>query len=537
MNWNGGTIITGKQINFANGSFIEQYAGTIISTNTTHDIGVFQTTVSPPEHAKIVVRDLVLDGHTRPALYLPLLGVGVVRLRPRLGAVTIPPFSVFLLAEFEDFNVSEARVTFPYLHARTPETGVDSTNFINASDPFRSGSKNASTNVFGYVRIFRDVALDLKDLAGAAASEVAYYLADVDSGNRRTIDTFSDGDQVYSGVTSGGTAVLGRVLHAVHTIQAPETEAVYDNRTPSALDILTFLLFGYEYAPVPVATPMYGNGLLTVDQVMLPDASITEPVKATVDAYATIDNSAELYDAAKAYLHDNYAGELAPLLTRNGTTVDLGSLDLVIDAVNPTAFAFAAGVITISAAVFDGSITTSGTITLVDGATLSNCTTTARVILATSGISTYVLDACTLNEVENVSGTDATLNLLNGSSVAIEIETSGTITLFTVSKLTLTGLSGNDNVIVYDGNIGVLATASPVGEFSYTTVGSEVFLDTDKLVYVVIRPGYTDFFGAWDTTADLSLPFSATQFTQGNGSPMYQATSDVLWAGAVRADS
>ena len=323
MNWNGGTIITGKQINFANGSFIEQYAGTIISTNTTHDIGVFQTTVSPPEHAKIVVRDLVLDGHTRPALYLPLLGVGVVRLRPRLGAVTIPPFSVFLLAEFEDFNVSEARVTFPYLHARTPETGVDSTNFINASDPFRSGSKNASTNVFGYVRIFRDVALDLKDLAGAAASEVAYYLADVDSGNRRTIDTFSDGDQVYSGVTSGGTAVLGRVLHAVHTIQAPETEAVYDNRTPSALDILTFLLFGYEYAPVPVATPMYGNGLLTVDQVMLPDASITEPVKATVDAYATIDNSAELYDAAKAYLHDNYAGELAPLLTRNGTTVDL----------------------------------------------------------------------------------------------------------------------------------------------------------------------------------------------------------------------
>ena len=113
--------------------------------------------------------------------------------------------------------------------------------------------------------------------------------------------------------------------------------------------------------------------------------------------------------------------------------------------------------------------------------------------------------------------------------MAIEIETSGTITLFTVSKLTLTGLSGNDNVIVYDGNIGVLATASPVGEFSYTTVGSEVFLDTDKLVYVVIRPGYTDFFGAWDTTADLSLPFSATQFTQGNGSPMYQATSDVLW--------
>ena len=95
------------------------------------------------------------------------------------------------------------------------------------------------------------------------------------------------------------------------------------------------------------------------------DESITEANQATVDAYTTLDTPEKLYDRAKSAWYDN---ETYPLLTRSGNTVDLGAYNLTIDATAASAYAFSGNTITIKASQYIGNLTTSGTVTLANGA-------------------------------------------------------------------------------------------------------------------------------------------------------------------------
>ena len=95
------------------------------------------------------------------------------------------------------------------------------------------------------------------------------------------------------------------------------------------------------------------------------DDSITETNQATVDAYVILETPAKLYDRAKSAW---YANENFPLLTRSGNTVDLGSYNLTIDAAAASAYAFNGNTITIKASQYIGNLTTSGTVTLANGA-------------------------------------------------------------------------------------------------------------------------------------------------------------------------
>lgn len=61
------------------------------------------------------------------------------------------------------------------------------------------------------------------------------------------------------------------------------------------------------------------------------DASLTETDKSIVDAYTVISNGNELYDAIKAYQVDNYTGEVGSLVTRDGTSIDLGIHDILVE--------------------------------------------------------------------------------------------------------------------------------------------------------------------------------------------------------------
>ena len=74
--------------------------------------------------------------------------------------------------------------------------------------------------------------------------------------------------------------------------------------------------------------------------LMLDDTNITEASKATVDAYVSIDSAQQFYDRAFSYLEDNFVGEGATIVSRNGDLVDAGALDVVVDAAALSAFAF-----------------------------------------------------------------------------------------------------------------------------------------------------------------------------------------------------
>ena len=121
---------------------------------------------------------------------------------------------------------------------------------------------------------------------------------------------------------------------------------------------------------------------------MLPDTSVTESNTTTVNGYSTIDNAAEFYDRAKLYLYDNFAGEDNTLVTRDGTSINAGSLDVVVDATAASAFAVSGSTITIKSSRFIGDITTTGTITLSNGVTVIGTRTDST---GTSKVTTLTL--------------------------------------------------------------------------------------------------------------------------------------------------
>jgi len=134
----------------------------------------------------------------------------------------------------------------------------------------------------------------------------------------------------------------------------------------------------YLYQPASLPLPLLTSQ--TVNLVALVDDSISQTNKATVDAYTTIDDLDQFYDSAKSWTVDNLAlanpSFGAQLVTANGSTLDLGAFDLTIDATAGSAFSVTGGTITInSASLGNGTkftaITTSGTVTLANGAAIT----------------------------------------------------------------------------------------------------------------------------------------------------------------------
>ena len=101
------------------------------------------------------------------------------------------------------------------------------------------------------------------------------------------------------------------------------------------------------------------------------DLSITHVNKTTVDAYTEIETAQKLYDRAKSWLVDNYTGQTSPILSRNGNSIDLNALNIVVDKTAATAFAFNGTTITIKADSFSGNLLTTGSITAANGAAIT----------------------------------------------------------------------------------------------------------------------------------------------------------------------
>ena len=162
------------------------------------------------------------------------------------------------------------------------------------------------------------------------------------------------------------------------------------------------------------------------------DLNITEQTKATVLAYTDLGTAEKLYDRHKAEWrdNDNYA-----LIGKVGSQLDLGAINLTIDATAVSVYTANTTSITAKAATYTGGATsTTGDVTTLNGALLSggifNCdinyqsgagttiteiTCTGTVDFDTAG--TYTIDGGTINEVTNTSGGAVTLLLENGAVI------------------------------------------------------------------------------------------------------------------------
>ena len=126
--------------------------------------------------------------------------------------------------------------------------------------------------------------------------------------------------------------------------------------------------FGYGYGIGMLDVPLRGLGGTTVNQVLFDDPLVTEPDLAAVLAYTQIDTANQLYDAFAASLFENYEGEESFALNRMGNLIDAGSLDIVFDQGAAQLIDLGGNVLTVrTGPSFDGSLTTTGLITLGSG--------------------------------------------------------------------------------------------------------------------------------------------------------------------------
>ena len=127
---------------------------------------------------------------------------------------------------------------------------------------------------------------------------------------------------------------------------------------------LNSFAFGKQINSANVSAEDYYGSTLT----LLNDLVLTETDKATIDAYTELETPQKFYDFAHSWLFDNYNSEASTLVNRSGNTIDAGSLDVTIDPSAASVFAYSGTSITVKASTFTGNITTTGTVTQLNGA-------------------------------------------------------------------------------------------------------------------------------------------------------------------------
>lgn len=241
----------------------------------------------------------------------------------------------------------------------------------------------------GFLWVTKDLKTTYKDASGNPIEGVTTYVRDFDNGKRRgphsiglthtsltsKLPEFSD-DLIYTSQSDAlGIGSTMQVTTAVWTGSSSDetTSGQWDYRSKynDAQDVFEIKQAHYNYLFAASSAQFTGVGILDFSNTLFVDPFITEQIKATVDAYSAIETPEKLYDRAKAYLLDNYAGETTSLVARLGDEIDAGSYNLVIDPEALTPFSFDGSTMSIRAAHFTGHIRTTAAVTLLNGATVN----------------------------------------------------------------------------------------------------------------------------------------------------------------------
>ncbi len=192
----------------------------------------------------------------------------------------------------------------------------------------------------------------------AALLNIQVYMVDTDSTNR--LSPYSPGDQVIDLLTLADgqfSATTLDVLTAVWHNDSNVNLSLFqiDDRMDINGGAIGYL---YEISVLILDNSMVGEDTALVQ--MVSDVAITQTTIATVQAYTTIDDNAELYDRSKEELFSDYTGETVKDVTTDGAyltpRVDLGINPAAVLAYTITI----APVMVIKTNDFTGKIRTSG---------------------------------------------------------------------------------------------------------------------------------------------------------------------------------
>lgn len=144
---------------------------------------------------------------------------------------------------------------------------------------------------------------------------------------------------------------------------------------------------------------------------------VTQTDSDLVAAYTTLETSAKFYDYSQYWLSLAANMTVAETITRSGSLIDAGAYNVTIDATAGAVFSVSGNTITIKASTYTGDMTTTGIITLTNGAEFIGTRTDANGTVAppktvsvtgiTAGSRLQIYNVTTATEIVNdvVSGT------------------------------------------------------------------------------------------------------------------------------------
>ena len=296
---------------------------------------------------------------------------------------------------------------------------------------FNQGGGNGS-----FVLSTQDIEFSFVDVDGNPLDDIIVFTTETDDGIREDVNSVDFTTiQTYSATSSGGVASIPQFRQCVFFTGDDGVSYRLISRFTTSQDDTDTQLFGIISYLHTIDTPSFsikGVGTYKVEGwTKVLDFLISESNKSTVDAYTEIDTSQKFYDRAKSYLVDNYAGEADTIVIRSGDLIDTGSYNITIDATAAAVFAFDGSTLTIKASTFVGNMITTGTVTLLNGATVagyytdtngtvSNTVLTLNDLKVNSEVRVY--DAGTTTELAGVENSGTSFNAaLSVSSVDIVI--------------------------------------------------------------------------------------------------------------------
>tara|TARA_R110000851_G_scaffold269143_1_gene421792 strand:- start:637 stop:2391 length:1755 start_codon:yes stop_codon:yes gene_type:complete len=288
-----------------------------------------------------------------------------------------------------------------------------------------------------YITTTKDVDISFVNELGSVVNP-KIYTVDVNSGNRKNQGGNNDtANKVYSSTAVAGATsieVTTGIYNAINT-----QNDIMDVRFTG--DVASFKFAEYSRALSSTSINLKGNDAAVVEWILFPDTLITQSIRATVDAYSTLDDSREFYDRAKSNLCTNFTGQIATFVTRSGNATDAGAYNVNIDATAGVAFAISGNTITIKTSAFTGDMVTTGLITLLNGAIFIGTRTDANGTIAPDSVVT--LTGLQSGTEVRIFESGTTTELAGQESV-----TTGTFTtLISVSSIDIAIVSIQYNII------------------------------------------------------------------------------------------
>jgi hypothetical protein len=310
----------------------------------------------------------------------------------------------------------------------------------------------------------------------------------------------------------------------VVTIDNIETGFSADNQSGitarfNANDVATWNVRAYESLSAVYQVTMRGINGSEVQPAMVNDAAVTLS-RSAASGLTSVATLNDLYDAAKYWnvqtSNVNYPTATTQVATGAGTTIDLDTLNIIVDALAATAFAVNTGTntITIKASTLTSGtkfslLKTTGTISFANGA-IATCALQGIVVRGTTGVYSPVLNNATVRftsagtyDLRNATIT-GTVTLTNTSGGAVTVQLQPTVAF----------INSGPNITV-DNAVSATLTISGL------VAGSRLLLrrtDTSVVLINEIVAGTTRAY-TYTYTADVPVEIIVRN---ASGSPAYQ---------------